>query len=266
MNKVYPYGDKSAKVLHEGKGEQIGVGISTIQVRSLSSRNKKKIGKLVGNVNDRYEEDGKVTAIEAERVNHESKLLIRTQNFTKILDNDPVAVDWTNFAIFVIGNILFTGFASSVYTLIPFHNILLAQEYWYEVMIMMIPNFCSWALYYVILKFGYCMNIETVRKVSYTAKMCIFTNAICFLITTILYILWVHVMERNWPFPWYGIASTTLMVFLLLPTIWFRFPEDWRKNPEFRRRLKNCIWMQLYGIAINVLYFLYFPYCHISHI
>ena len=258
MNKVYPYGDKSAKVLHEGKGEQIGVGISTIQVRSLSSRNKRKIGKLVGNVNDRYEEDGKVTAIEAERVNHESKLLIRTQNFAKILDNDPIEVDWTNFAIFVIGNILFAGFASSVYTLIPFHNILLAQEYWYEVMIMMIPNFCSWALYYVILKFGYCMNIETIRRVSYTAKMCIFTNVICFLITSILYIVWVHVLERNWPFPWYGIVSTTFMVFLLLPTICFGFPEDWRKNPEFRRRLKNCIWMQLYGISINFLYFFYY--------
>ena len=275
MNKVYPYANKSAKVsgrsgvgniadqklsrsLHGGKGEQIEVGIATIQVRNLPSPNEREIGKLVGNVDDKCEEDGKVTAIEAERVNHELYLHVRTQNFTKILANDTIDVDWANFAIHVVVTILLTGLASSGYTLIPFHNILLAQEYWYEIMIMMIPNFCSWAIYYIFLKFGYCMNIETIRKLSYIAKISIFTNVICFLITSILYILWVHLLERNWPFPWLGITMTTFMVFLLLPTIWFGFPEDWRKNPEFRKRLKNCIWMQLYGVAINFLYFFYY--------
>ena len=48
-----------------------------------------------------------------------------------------------------------------------------------------------------------------------------------------------------------------LLVFVLLPAIWFGFPSDWRRNSDFRKRLKFCIYLQLYNLTINLQYMLY---------
>ena len=158
--------------------------------------------------------------------------------------------------------ILASAASTILYTFIPVHNIILFPEYWFElplqIMFTLLP---LWSMY-IIFRCSYYMNINFIKTYSRFLLMWFVVGLTTLMVFVISYVLWVYMLEYQYPVPLIGYLVFIDMIISALVVLWYLFPKGWRKkNKIFRKRLKiftiATIYEQFctieYGIVTTVL-------------
>ena len=103
--------------------------------------------------------NGVSRTLKLEKEHHEYKANIRMELFKKILSNEAIQLDFPKFVRYILITILISAASPLVFLLIPAHNLILENSYWYEVLCQAIP-WCTWISIYTTYVLGYYLNID----------------------------------------------------------------------------------------------------------
>ena len=223
-----------------------------------------------GNTASNNEVEITINSLELEKLSHIKQLDQRNRIMERILSNDSEAnikFLWPSF--YGIASIVGPVASTLVYTLIPCHNVILFPEYWYELPLQGVFSLGPiWCCYIIYLCSSY-MNIRCIRTMQNLWKMWLITGSTMFFGVLISYLIWVYALHYRYPVPLTGylIILSSMMISSLI-TLWYMFPRKWRKNEEFRQRLKRFIYVFLfqqfttieYGIVTSVLLAVHIDY------
>ena len=181
------------------------------------------------------------SSLEYEKSKYEEIARKRLERFNSILFNDDIAISWKKFVFYSVGVIILSLSSTIPFSLVPAHDLVLHQEFWYEILF-----HCTFSLV-----LGSCVNCfvascfinarQTV-KIPFIIKMFVIEYLACisFLIAT--HFLWRQIIGYNYPIPFLGLIVTYCFTMLNCLQIWFSFPKDWRLDKEFQKRLKSYTW------------------------
>ena len=191
------------------------------------------------------EPNTKIKSINSERLDYERKKVVRNDQFKKIVLGEVSEVEWKRIISSLAVTIILSVGPIVPPALIPLHNLFLQPEYWYEAIII-------WIILFNLLAIGVSFNVAYFMNHSQPSQL---TNLIiiCF-IETILsiilhissYMIWTKFLGFHYPLPFAGFLLPFLALFIILLTIWLRFPSDWRKNGLFNRRMVCTIFLLMY--------------------
>ena len=134
--------------------------------------------------------------------------------------------------------------------LFPQHNVIDLQEYWYEIMPAVSASFLLYLLIIAILRFDIFFpdvpELRTVKSIFmiYLALLMGYNGTLL-----MLYGTWTIWLGYRHPFPFCGMHALNNALPCCLIAIWFRFPNEYRKIPENKKR-----------IIAFVLYFIWFGF------
>ena len=191
--------------------------------------------------------------IMSEKVAHETKSERRTLIFEDILSGVPLQDSIFKYILWGLTIILITLVATIPFTLIPVHNVILCPQYWYEFPLQTILIHC-FACAFAILNCSYWMNINYIKKFRYILIMSFTDCTLIFLLFMTGYMIWTHVYNYNYPVPFIGFMVSYPVMVIIYAIIWFLFPSDWRKNYQFRKRLKFFLLSMAFNHAMTSQY------------
>ena len=197
---------------------------------------------------------------------HEEKAKTRMETFESILQNQPTKSSWIehfySFAIILISFFLIVPFSC-----LPAHDLITHPEMWYEILFhgtyFAIINNLFWTCLA-----GSLMNLShfyQVRSLVITSTVGVIT-IILFTIST--YYFWTHVLFYQYPIPFSGQVTVSIVLLSLFPTLWRLMPYDLRKNLSIWRRFKfffcyvitNIIFVSVYQFLLVLIATFQGPY------
>ena len=152
-----------------------------------------------------------------------------------------------------LSSVLITLVTTSPFTLFPVHNVLLFPQYWYEYPLQQIWNhFVGPA--FAILSCSYWVNIGYIKKFRYVLIISFADIAMVFILFLSGYMIWTHVLHYNYPVAFIGFIVAYPVILTLYLIIRFLFPTDWRKNDEFRKRLRAFLFAMAFNQTMTLQY------------
>ena len=194
-------------------------------------------------------------AIESEKELQERKSNRRLEAFREIIFrcNKPIKFGFI-FTLYGFFGILLSFISTISYTLIPVHNLIENPQYWYELPLQetfsLLPLYAAW----------YVLNCSNWLNVSYIKKMRYFFILWgVFVVGTFIgfstgYAIWTYALHFRYPIPLNSYAVKGVQGIVVLVLLWFLFPREWRKNNEFRKRLKYLILTMGVTVDISLVY------------
>ena len=211
-------------------------------------RIKKKNAVEVFKQNEINEQNAWDDLFEQEKLQHEWTAKEREDTFKAIVCNDQLSVPWKKSFCHIIGTVFISAACTIPSSLIPVHNILQQPEYWYEVMIPLLPVIMINCLY-IPSSCSYYINIEYIRNARFLLKLFMFEFLFSNAIIISFYLIWTHVFGYQFPVPYWGYLTVFVMAGSILVAIWLRYPLSWRRNLSFRRRVRFTHWNVFHGIS-----------------
>ena len=203
---------------------------------------------------------------DSEKVVHEEKAKTRMAIFESILQNQITNRSWIDifysFAIILISFLLVVPFCC-----LPAHDLITHPEMWYEILFhgtyFAIINNLFWT--YLA---GSLMNLNhfyRVRSLVITSMVGVIT---IILSTISTYYFWTHVLLYQYPIPFNGQVTVSVVLLSLFPTLWRLTPNALRKSISIRRRFKfficyvitNIIFVSVYQFLLVLISTFQGPY------
>ena len=162
----------------------------------------------------------------------------RLERFNSILFNDASPVSWKKLFLYVFGVIIVSFLSTVPLTLVPAHNLVLNPKYWYEILFHVTFSVILGSIVNSFMA-SHFLNIRQTKKISNIVRMCLIEHLAClsFLIAT--HYIWTHILTFQYPIPFLGIIVTYSFVMIYCLIIWLHFPESWRLDSEFKKRMKS---------------------------
>ena len=201
--------------------------------------------------------------IEAEYVNRSSDSKLRQQLFDDILENNPngLAVsEYLKYIVYGFSTIVAAFLSTCFQTLIPQHNVIENPDYWYELPLVGVPTCVGLVSAYFIYTCMRWMNIAFIKSLRNFFIMWFVGGLVGITVCGVGFIFWTYALEYQYPIPLIGYILLMIISVMLFLTLWFLFPSNWRKNNEFKARLKWVI------IALTVNQFMAVEYGVITKI
>ena len=176
--------------------------------------------------------------IELEKLISFTESEIRKEIFNQIVTNTRVEEQPLEYVLYGAGGILFSCLLTCFYTMIPVHNVILNQEYWYEFPLQIILSFLPMAAANVTMQCSYYMNVKIIKTFRHILVVWLVTVILASMYFVFGYIIWSKILHFHYPIPMNGYLVSFVVFPSLLVTLWYQFPWDWRKNESFRKRLK----------------------------
>ena len=187
-------------------------------------------------IKDNKKDEGRIN-LETERDEHISRSKNRILFFTKILNNSETAGSSIFYLLQGIGALIGCVMITSIYTLIPVHNLFEQPTYWYEFPLQIIfALYPSWAVM-VIFRCSNYMNIKFIKNIRAFLYMWSIGSGILLVLYGAQYLIWAVLMDYHYPVPLNGYITACAGMISFYSTICFQFPKDWRTDPMFKRRL-----------------------------
>ena len=184
-----------------------------------------------------YASDG----LNLERKQHISKSEERKIFFTNILSNTQKVNSGELYLIQGIGAIVGCVVITSIYTLIPVHNLFENPKYWYEFpMAIIVALYPNWALM-VIFRCSNYMNITYIKNLRSFLTMWSVGSAILLTLYGMQFLVWHKWMGFNYPVPLNGYITACAGMITFYTAICFQFPKTWRRESKFKRRLMSFV-------------------------
>ena len=178
--------------------------------------------------------------VERERLFAEFKAENRMKRFKDIVTNSTAE----NFSITPILFIFIYLIVSLVVTLpvacIPFHNVIREPQYWYEYQLLIIHLTLVLGTSFLLNSSNW-TNITYLRKWKHLLYICLSgysTKVICY---GSAYLIWTYLFKLSWPVPFGVYLYWWIIIAIMIATLYFLFPFDWRTEEEFQERLKNLV-------------------------
>ena len=193
-------------------------------------------------------------ALQVEREAHTTQSQERMETFENIFCNNSLDYQtWKHVMTGMVG-IMGAILSTSIYTLIPLHNVVEKPQYWYEGILLLLFVFCPIYSLNGLYRFSISVNIKFIRTYRHFWALYImvaFTGSIGY---AIIYIIWIYSFKFEHPVPLIGLLIYINSIITFHVTIWYLFPSEWRQKPWFRKRLKFAILTQIYCNLLPVQY------------
>ena len=211
------------------------------------------INNLNGNQSPHAIEEEEVVhaALQLEKELHEWRRNVRIQLFKKLLSNGLIELDWPKCIFYIIATIFICAAAPFPFTLIAAHNLILFPGYWYEYTLQSLIwpiGFGIWFPYWT----AHYMNIDLGYR-CYLASVVVGTG-VFYLVFFFYFFIWTHVLHLPFPMPFHNYLCAFSTLFACIVVIYFGFPQDWRMDRKFRRRLKFWIYDCMYSSFVVIQY------------
>ena len=187
-----------------------------------------------------------------EKTHHEQVATLRTNTFRAILSNEYhlTSFEWVKYVSYIFSTIAIAFAMTLPLTIIPIHNPIRCQDYWYEMLFSFTPCAVLFSLEWTTNK-SICMNIDYIKGIRRTSLVAFVGSMVLHVILVSAYFIWTHVANYWFPIPHLGGYMLLSLYLILLATFWFSFPFEWRKNNTFRKRMKFLIVIIIHSIAMN---------------
>ena len=163
----------------------------------------------------------------------------RTQVFLDILNNKQSdRISW-KYMLYDLVGLIGAILSTSIYTVIPHHNVIVNPRYWYELLLQVQFNVLPLWSSNIILRCDSWMDIASVKTFKNFFILWLSGSVNISLLFSVYYITWSLFFNYQWPIPFLGILLAYPTIFVLYVTLWFRFPKPWRLNTKFKGRLKS---------------------------
>ena len=164
-----------------------------------------------------------------EKTHHEWVATLRTNTFGEILSNEYhlTSFAWAKSVCYIFATITIAFAMTLPSTIIPIHNPILCQDYWYELLfsftlwdvLMCLVGVINWSIF---------LNIDYIKRIHRTLMVFFVGIMASHVILFSAYFIWTYVANYQFPIPNLGGIIGSTMGFLLLATFWFSFPLEWR--------------------------------------
>ena len=133
---------------------------------------------------------------------------------------------------------LLTLLSTSLVVIVPMHNLILYPEYWYEMGFQFVIGILPIGIGRTMYEFSAWMNIDYILDIRHCRIIYLATAVTCIASMVGLYVIWVLILGNRYPMPFHVMLYALPMKVVELVMLWFRFPRNWRCNPDFRKRMK----------------------------
>ena len=178
---------------------------------------------------------------EIEKKEHISRQEKRRKLFESILFNRSICIQPINHIVYVIFGVLVPVLSSTVYTLIPVHNLFESPTHWYEfplqVLGALVPSWVGMILF----KCSFYMDVKYIRDMKHFLVMFFVVGSVLMATYLMEYIIWTLYLDYPYPVPFNGYIIAVVLWTTFNISLWFQFPRGWRKNEPFRKRLVHSI-------------------------
>ena len=205
---------------------------------------------------DGFDEVSSILEIEQERIKQVQLFDQRMESFKDIvMNNSRTAVSFKSI-LYGLGSVVLPLIFVCFLTLIPVHNAILYPQYWYEGVLagpiintLLIPA-------YIVFNCSFWMNNAQIRKIKVYLMLCS-VGLLALTITIVgVHSLWFYFGYQP-PVAYGGLISGYSIIIVLYICLWFYFPQKWRSDVAFRRRLIyffiSIFFSQLVVIQFNMI-------------
>lgn len=192
-------------------------------------------------------------SLEAERNLHDDESRKRHEKFKLIIVNGQMELSWTKYIFYPIAIPILSFLPTIFMTLIPAHDLIQYPEYWYEILFHGLLQ--NTALYsYMSVLAASLFNLRYIIQQKNVFSILFIGNITCLLLLVFSYFYWTNISGYHFPIPHLGFTLTTIMVFSSHVVIWRKFPSEWRREKEFRKRMIFYLLYFLYTAILGILY------------
>ena len=140
---------------------------------------------------------------------------------------------------------------TSMITLIPRHNSIIYQEYWFETVVILVLFFSTTTTVSCVMDVFIYMGLESFPSVKVALKHYMRTMLAFVVPYGTFYFLWTYILNFNHPMPFLGYGALISWI-ISLPLVWFLIPPHLRKIKERRKQIMMYILLQLVWILISI--------------
>ena len=192
-------------------------------------------------------------SLEDEKKLYHQKGCKREEAFKCIVLNERIEFSWEACLCYLYGIVLIGVLSTTPTSLIPAHDLLLFPERWFEALFLgwIVPTACY--LYY-------CVLSESILNLSYMIQkrniLRVVTIGVVVFMTLFLgsFFIWTQLLEYQFPVPFLVVMGIVILNISLIPILWFRFPQKWRENSGFQKRMMFFSFFIVLGPAIEQIY------------
>ena len=160
------------------------------------------------------------------------------------MENNPngLAVsEYLKYVVYGFSTIVAAFLSTCFQTLIPQHNVIENPDYWYELPLVGVPTCVGLVSAYFIYTCMHWMNIAFIKSLRNIFIMWFVGGLVGITVCGVGFIFWTYALEYQYPIPLIGYILLMIISVMSFMTLWFLFPSSWRKNNEFKKRLKWVI-------------------------
>lgn len=179
---------------------------------------------------------------------------LRKSVFNDITNNDTLEIESLKHIFTGFTGILMSLLLTSVYTLIPWSNIMINPEKFYEAPIMYCLSFelclaAHWTIY-----FSCTTNINKNKSLRFFFKLWMILIFVSIIAYAFLNLVWVHGLSYQNPVPFNGYIIYLNSIIFILLTLWFNSPRKWRQNENFQQRYRRFVFGGIYSTQTLINY------------
>ena len=172
-----------------------------------------------------------------------------------LLNKDETQISYLVLIYGMTGGIILGLIMSGIVILIPTHDILKHQDYWYELLLQGIFGYVPLNAGIVIINASYWMNTGYIRTTgTWVSLSCTASVIFIFLIMAVYCIC--RVIGYKYPVPFQGVLFAVVLQVVLYVHLYFQFPENTRKNTTFKKRIKYLYSSLIFSSLLQTQYHL----------
>lgn len=152
---------------------------------------------------------------------------------------------WSGFHVFTI--LCSCVLAVSILTVMPRHNSIIDQSYWFDINIVT-ASLCFISRAVILLDFIVLFGKSSVVTIRFFLKNYLanfLTRVIGFLV---VYMIWTKILEYNHPMPWWG-----LILYFPNKIVLLMLPREFSFEEKTKKKLKNFIWLEFGWILAGII-------------
>ena len=156
--------------------------------------------------------------------------------------------------IYLFGLIIISFSTTTPLTLVPAHNLVLNPDYWYEILFHVTPITILGSVMNCFIA-SHILNTRETKMMSNMMRMVLIEYLACTSFLIASHYIWTQILTFKFPIPFLGIIVTYSFIMIFCLIIWLHFPDDWRLDDEFERRMKNYALYWHFHLTICAIYF-----------
>ena len=141
------------------------------------------------------------------------------------------------YLLYGLFGIISSFLATSVFVLVPVHDVIIHPEYWYEVMMQTSAILVIMSIFFVV-NCSEWMNVDIIRNIRNIFCVIIVVVTTYNITWCLFYIVWTYGFKKKWPIPFVAYQVTYIAIFSGWIALFYCFPKAWRKDLIFRKRIK----------------------------